>query len=90
MIYSGMGLLTCLIRRDTVKQVAAVVAPLVISEMSEEDKVQLEVLDVSIEKVTIRVLYLYCFLKWPEAIHSNSNVLITKFLLSKDHKNVQR
>lgn len=86
-IYVGMGLLTCLIETKQIKQFAALMAPILTKEISVEEQIQLEASGVTIEKTTVWAGYIYCFFRWPEAIHSNLDLWVQRIVESK---NVQR
>jgi hypothetical protein len=86
-IYVGMGLLTCLIKRTQIKQFAALLAPILTKEIPAEEQIQLEAYGITVEQTTIWAGYIYCFFKWPEAIHSNLDVWVQQIA---EKKNVQR
>lgn len=82
-----MGLLTCLIKRTQIKQFAPLLAQMLTKEISAEEQIQLEASGITVEQTAIWAGYMYCFLKWPEAIHSNLDVWVQRIA---EKKNVQR
>lgn len=86
-LYLAMGLFTTIVKRKQITEFAKAVVPYLSKEVSIEEQMQLEAAGITMEKTAVWAGHIYCFLKWPSAIHSNMNDWLKRI---EETRNVQR